>query len=113
MGAVISDSDPGGGRYEGVGKFLQGGGPGGVAVRGGEVGPHPEDAAGPGQFSKQGCKEVRWEVAAAATDRWELGIPISGGGTEGRGVRGGKEVGHKETEHSRAIYCDATDSGPL
>ena len=48
LGAVILDTDPGGGRSKGVGKFLQGGGAGGVAVQGGDVGTHPEDGAGPG-----------------------------------------------------------------
>ena len=50
---------------------------------------------------------------AAATDRWELGLPNSGGGTGGSGVRGDKEVRNKEAEHGRAIYCDATDYGSL
>ena len=54
MRAVISDSEPGGGRSEGVGKFLSGGGSGGAAVRGGDIGPHPEYGAGPGKFSIQG-----------------------------------------------------------
>ena len=45
---VISDSEPGRGRSEGVGNFLQGGGTGGVDVRGRDVGPHPKDSAGPG-----------------------------------------------------------------
>ena len=44
---VISDTELGGGISEGVGKFLQGGGTGGVAVRGGDLGSHLEDGAGP------------------------------------------------------------------
>ena len=43
----------------------------------------------------------------------ELVLPASGGGTGGSGARGDKEVVNKEAEHGRAIYCDATDSGPL
>ena len=69
--AVISYSEPGGGISEGVGKFLQGGGPGGVSVRGGDVVPHPEDGAGPGQFSTQGCKEDHREVAVKPDGSWE------------------------------------------
>ena len=42
-----------------------------------------------------------------------MGLPASGGGTRGSGVRGDREVGNKEAEHGCAIYCDATDSGPL
>ena len=53
LGAVISDSEPVGGRSEGVGNVLQGGGPVGVAVRDVDVGPPPEYGVGPGQFSKQ------------------------------------------------------------
>ena len=77
------------------------------------MGPHPKDGVGPGRFSKQSCKDYHREAAAEATDRWDLGIPASGGGTEGSRVRGDKEVGHKEVKHGRAIYCDATDSRPL
>ena len=57
VGAVISDSDLVGGRYKDVGNFLQGGGPVGRSVHGGDMGTHSKDGAGPGQFSKQGCEE--------------------------------------------------------
>ena len=112
-GAVISDSELGGGRSEGVRKFLQDGGPVRVDVWGGDVGPHPKDVAGPEQFSKWGHKEYHREAAAAATDGWELGIPAYGRGTEGIVVQWDKEVGHKEAEQDRAIYCDVTNFGPL
>ena len=59
---VISDSEPGGGRSEGVRKFLQGGGTGGVAVWGGDVGPHPKDGAGPGYLPAQGRAADHWEA---------------------------------------------------
>ena len=113
LGLVISNSELGAGRSKGVVKCLQGGGPVGVAVWGGDMGPHSKDGLGPEKFSKQGREEDHREAAAAATDRWELGISASGGGTEGSRVRGDKEVGHKEAEQGRAIYYDATDSGPL
>ena len=106
------DSEPGDGRFEGVGKFLQGDGPVGVAVWGGDVGPCPEDGAVPGHFSKQGREEDHQE-AAPDTYRWELGIPASGVGTEGSGVQGDKKVGYKEAEHGCAIYCDTTNYGTL
>ena len=110
--ASISDSEPGGGRSEWVRNFLQGGGTVGVAVWGGDVGPHSEDGAGPGQFPIQVRKEDHRE-ASAATSRWEMRIPASDGGTGGIGVIRDKEVGHKEAEHGRALYCNATNSGPL
>ena len=50
---------------------------------------------------------------AAAEERMELGLPASGGGTGGSGARGDTEVNNTEAEHSRTIYCDATDSGPM
>ena len=112
LGAVISDSEPGGGRSESVGKCLQVGSSGGVAVWGGDVGPHPEDEAVPGQYLIQGHKENHRE-SAAAMDGWDLELPVSGGGTEGSGLRGDEKVDHKEAEHGRIIYCNATDSGPL
>ena len=112
LGGVISYSDPGWGRSEGVRIFLQGGGTGGVSIWGGDVGTRPEDGAGPGQFPTQGREHYHWE-AAAETGGWELGITASGGGTGGSGFRGDKEVGHKETEHGCAVYCNATNYGPL
>ena len=47
MGAVIADTDPGGGGSESVGTFLQSGGAGGVDVWVGDVGDCPEDGAVP------------------------------------------------------------------
>ena len=94
---VIYKSGPGGSISEGVRDFLQGGGQVGVSVCGGDVGPHPEDGAGNGQFSKQVCRKDHQEAAMAPMYGWDLGIPASGGGTEGSGVRGDKEVGHKDT----------------
>ena len=44
------------------------------------------------------------EAAVVPTYGWDLGIPASDGGTEGSGVRGDNEVGHKDTEHGRVIY---------
>ena len=72
MGAVISYSDPGGGRSEGVGKFLQGGGTGSVAVQGGDVGPHPKDGAGPGQFYRRVTRRITGKQPRRQTDEnWE------------------------------------------
>ena len=84
MGAVISDYELVGNISEGVGDVFQGGGTGDVAVQSGDVGPHPEDGAGPGKFPTQGREEDHREIAAA-TGGWDLGIPASGGGTGGSG----------------------------
>ena len=74
--------------------------------------PHSEDGKGPGQLSFQGREEAHWE-AAAAEDGWDLGVPASGGGTEGSGAGGDTEVDNTEAEHSRAIYCDPPNSRPM
>ena len=42
MGAVVADFDPGGDRSESVREFFQGGDPGSVVVRGGELGTDPK-----------------------------------------------------------------------
>ena len=76
------------------------------------MGPNPEDGEGPGHISIQGCNESHRE-ASAATDEWELVLPASGGGTGGSRDGGDKEVSNKDAEHVRAIYCDATNSGPM
>ena len=47
FGADVAGFDLGGGGSEGVGSLLKGGSPGGVAVRGGDVGPNPRDGADP------------------------------------------------------------------
>ena len=44
---------------------------------------------------------------------WELGVPASGGGNGGSRLLGDQDVGQKEAEHGRAVYCDATNYGPL
>ena len=46
-------------------------------------------------------------------DGWDMVLPASGRGTGGSGAQGDKEVGHKDVEHGRAIYYEATNSGPL
>ena len=43
----------------------------------------------------------------------EMGVIASGGGNGGSGFLEDQEVSHKEAEHSRAVYCVATNSGPL
>ena len=87
MGAVIADSEPGGGRSKSVGTFLKSGNAGSVAVWSGDVGSHPEDGAGPGYLPEQGHKTAHWE-ATKYTGGWELGLPAIGGGNGGSRFRG-------------------------
>ena len=42
-----------------------------------------------------------------------MGLPVPGGGDEEGGDRADLDVGPLEAEHSRAIYCNAANSGPV
>ena len=42
-----------------------------------------------------------------------MGLTSIVGGTGGIRVRGDQEVRHEGAYHGRAVYCDATNSGPL
>ena len=64
------------------------------------------------RISVQGCEEAHRE-AAAAEDGWDMGLPAPDGGTGGSGAREDMEFNNTEAEYGRAIYCDATDSGPI
>ena len=48
LGVFVVDTMPVGGGRGGVGKLFQGGGTGGVAVWGVDVGTYPKDGVGPG-----------------------------------------------------------------
>ena len=58
----VADFDLGGGRSKGVGFLLKRGSLGGVTVRGGDVGPEPQDGAGPEYVSPQGRATARQEA---------------------------------------------------
>ena len=51
--------------------------------------------------------------AREETGGWDLVLPAIGGGNRGSRIRGDQKVFHEESEHVRAVYCDATNSGPL
>ena len=40
-------------------------------------------------------------------------LPLPDGGSKGGGGREGQDIGPPDTEYSRVIYCDTTDSGAL
>ena len=44
---------------------------------------------------------------------WELGLSIIGVSNDGGRLRGDRDIHHEEAENGRAVYCDATDYGPL
>ena len=76
------------------------------------MGTHPRDGAGPGYIPAQGCATDHRE---ATKETWgqELGVPAIGRGNRGSGIREDQKVCHEEAEYGRAVYCDATNSGPL
>ena len=106
---VITDTEPGGGRSDSVGKFLKSGGTGGVDVWGGDVGAHPKDGAGPGYLPSQGRAKYHRETTEE-TGIWESGLPAIGGGNVRIRLRGDQEIHHKEAEHSCKVYYDAINS---
>ena len=44
---------------------------------------------------------------------WDLGLPAISGGNWGSWLQGDQKVCHEEAEHVCAVYCDATNYGPL
>ena len=40
-------------------------------------------------------------------------LPVPGGSNEGGRIDGGGKIDFKQAEHGRAVYCDATASGPM
>ena len=110
--AVVVYFDPGGGVSEGVGAFFQGGDPGGVVVWGGYVGTDPQDGAGPEFFQHRFAQRLTGRHLRRLGG-WELVIPLTVGGNVGIRIQGGWNICHKESEYGRAVYCHATNSGPL
>ena len=51
LGMVVTGFEPGGGKLEVIGALIQDGSSGGVSVWGGDVGPDPQDGAGPEYLS--------------------------------------------------------------
>ena len=71
-----------------------------------------EDGKGLGQFSVQGRAEAHG-VAASAREIRYLVIPFVGSNNKGGRDRSDLDVNPLEVEYGRAIYCDASDSGPM
>ena len=76
------------------------------------MGTNPQDVVGPEYFPTQVCVTAHGE-ADKEMGVWELVVPIIGGINDGIRLQGDRNIHHKEAEHGRALYCDATNSGPL
>ena len=61
---AVTYFEPGRGRQEGIGKFLQGGGAGGTTVWGGDVGADPTNGKGAGQLYAQVREKDNGDTAA-------------------------------------------------
>ena len=76
------------------------------------MGPDPLDGAGPEHIPEQGRATSHQERAEAEGGR-DMGISSAGGSNGGGGLRGDWVLHHEEAEYGFAIYCGATDYGPL
>ena len=76
------------------------------------MGADPTDRAGAGEFHAQRRAQDHGDTAAERVV-WEMVLYLSEGGHARGGVCRDPEIHHKEAEHGCAVYCDATDSGPL
>ena len=108
----VADLETGGGGSEGIGALLQSVNAGGVALWGSDAGPDPTDGADPDKLPAQVCATSHQEAAKVAGGG-ELEIFSTGDSNGGIGIRIYRGLSHEEAEYGRAIYCDATDSGPL
>ena len=52
-------------------------------------------------------------ATAMAEVGWEVGIHLGRGGESGGGVRADGNLYSEKVEYSHAVYCNATDSGPV
>ena len=77
-----------------------------------DMDPDPPDGAGPDQISAQGRATAHRE-ASGASGGGALRISSYGGGNVRIRIRGDWGINHEEAEYGCAIYCDATEYGPL
>ena len=76
------------------------------------MGPDPPGGAVPEKIPAQGRATAHRE-ADEAEGGGEMGISFAGGSNGLGGIRRDWGLYHEESEYSRAIYYDATDSGTL
>ena len=83
-----------------------------VAVLYRDMGLVPPDGEGNEQLSAQGCATAHREADEEAGIS-KMGLYSVLGGNGGSGFLGDRGLCHEEAEYLRAIYCYATDSGPV
>ena len=112
MGAVVADFDPGGGRSEGVGTFFKAVTQA-VFLFGAEtwvLTPRMERALSSFQHRVERRLTGRHPRRQGG---WDLVVPIIVGINGGSRLKGDRDIHHEESEHSRAVYFDVTNSGTL
>ena len=95
-----------------VGEFLQGGGPAGAAVWGGDVGGVAKNGAGAELLHPWG-RETYYREAAAERVVWEIVLTLTCGSHEGSRVHRRQEIYKQKAEHGHTVHFNATASGPL
>ena len=112
MGAADEDTGTGGGQPKGIRDVFQGVITGNVAFSDQRRGCLPPAWMVPDRFSSQGCTADHIETYGE-TGGGGIVIPTTGDSNVGGELRGDRGLHPKNPEHGRAIYCDATNSGPL
>ena len=108
----VKDPEKGGGEAAGVQIFLQIHRPVGVALWCRDVGGYPPHGTCTGGFSRPGGA-VTDRADATAEVGWDMGVHLDRGGERGGGVRADGNLHSEKAEYDYAVYCNATDSGPV
>ena len=112
LGPFGAGAGKGRGGPESVTEFLYCRDTAGPPLWGGNVGSGEENKISPGRLPGQGCKAAN-RAATSTMEGWAVVLPSPGGSTDGGGRREDQDVDPSEAEYCRAIYCNATDSGPV
>ena len=76
----------------------------------GDVGGYPPYGKGPGGFPRSGGTENDG-VDATYEVRWDIGVHLSGSGVRVGGVGDNGNLRSEKVKYSRAVYCEADNSG--
>ena len=106
------DPEQGGEEAARVRIFIQIRHPVSVSLRDLDVGGYPPHGTGPGGFPRPGGAVTDGEDAMVEVGR-KLGVHLGGGGKRGGGVRAGGNLHLVKVEYGHAVYCNATNSGPV
>ena len=106
------DTEKSGRHATDLGKCFQSGRTTGAAVLGGDVGGDSKDGAGAERIPTWGGEATHWETGAEREGRG-MAITLTRGGHERGGTSIYPDFDSEKAEHSRAVHCEATVSGPV